>query len=64
MRSVIVPASFQKFDDMSYKWRKEEWESELGEDERFIDWSYLVEPKLTLIVLLTNKGKLSPPSLC
>uniref|UniRef100_A0A8R1TTY3 RCC1-like domain-containing protein n=1 Tax=Onchocerca volvulus TaxID=6282 RepID=A0A8R1TTY3_ONCVO len=41
---------------MSYKWRKEDWGCELGENERIIDWSFLAELNFTLAVLLTSKG--------
>uniref|UniRef100_A0A0R3RYV6 Kinetochore-associated protein 1 n=1 Tax=Elaeophora elaphi TaxID=1147741 RepID=A0A0R3RYV6_9BILA len=41
---------------MSYKWRKEDWGCELGENERIIDWSSLTELNFTLAALLTSKG--------
>lgn len=42
---------------MSYKWQREDWGCELGEDERIIDWSFLAELNFTLAALLTSKCK-------
>lgn len=42
---------------MSYKWKKEDWGYELGENERIIDWSFLAELNFTLAAVLTSKGK-------
>ncbi|VIO87205.1 Uncharacterized protein BM_BM3167 [Brugia malayi] len=41
---------------MSYKWKRENWGCELGDNERIIDWSFLAELNFTLAALLTSKG--------